>query len=544
MTTLTLTLEELCLQRKKKQQLHIPISRYEVESPYTTTAYTQFDLDMRRKAEILKYANNSSSNKTNDLTQKQKWSFFVNNKNKLKVSKTFVSFYNRDLNETYQTFYKIKTLDNGCPNTIIKTNSSAANVPGNIDLYLDESVPLYKYKNETINYGILNEAYPYNILSNYESNKFILESTPIDVFQLYTLKPQSENTFCEINLPISLYINGVLKSTSLRGEGNIYIPNNSVTIESLISNLKFNNNIISNLTLDYQESIVNFDVSFNYNKLTNKDFTGVLYLQNIKIENITLNSTSNYVYDIDIAPTILTDKLSSLGDFDITIGIMTNIDSNNLFIQQDCSFNTINNGNINTNLNNYSPLNVLSYSDSAKQNELVVQNISTNNFVNQLAIASSNISVKNYNRCLSNFVFFDYDNNNNVYNLKNTEAISLQDVFRNYYVFDTYYDPNIIYNLKNGVYYFVNIGKEEPIKLSRIDPSINILNNNIIINNYGTNYSRYTYESYDYTYDNETYLYGSIKMTVTDIFDDISLCTYKNGVKQDVNVTFTYNNYC
>ena len=540
------TLSDMCLQREKKQQLHIPISRYEVESPYTTTAYTQFDLDMRRKAEILKYANNTSSNKTNDLTQKQKWSFFVNNKNKLKVPKTFVSFYNRDLNETYQTFYKIKTLDNGCPNTIIKTNSTAANVPGNIDLYLDESVPLYKYKKETINYGILNEAYPYNILSNYESNKFLLNGSTSNVIHLYTLKPQSDNTIVDINFPIALYINGVIKTTSLRREGNIYIPNNSINLSSFDSNLNFNNSVTSSLTANIQASNVNFDVSFNYNKETNKDFTGIIYLQNVSINNINLNSTSDYVYDIGITPVISTQNLTSLGDFDIKIGILTNIDTNNLLIQEDCSFNSINSGSMETNSINYNSLNVLSYSDNAKQNAMVVQNTSTNSVVNQLAITTSNITVENYVRCLSNFVYFDYDINNNAYNLKNTEAISLQDISKNYYVFDTYYQSNITYNLKQGVYYFVNIGKEEPIKLSRIDPSINILNNNIIIYDYGGSiqYSSYTYESYDYTYNNETYLYGSIKMTVTDRFDDISLCTYKNGSKQDVNVTFTYNDYC
>jgi hypothetical protein len=540
------TLSDMCLQREKKQQLHIPISRYEVESPYTTTAYTQFDLDMRRKAEILKYANNTSSNKTNDLTQKQKWSFFVNNKSKLKVPKTFVSFYNRDLNETYQTFYKIKTLDNGCPNTIIKTNSTAANVPGNIDLYLDESVPLYKYKKETINYGILNEAYPYNILSNYESNKFLLNGSTSNIIHLYTLKPQSDNTIVDINFPIALYINGVIKTTSLRREGNIYIPNNSINLSSFDGNLSFNNSVTSSLTANIQASNVNFDVSFNYSKETNKDFTGIIYLQNVSINNINLNSTSDYVYDIGITPVISTQNLTSLGDFDIKIGIMTNIDTNNLLIQEDCSFNSINNGSIETNSINYNSLNILSYSDNAKKNAMVVQNTSTNSVVNQLAITTSNITVENYVRCLSNFVYFDYDINNNAYNLKNTEAISLQDISKNYYVFDTYYQSNITYNLKQGVYYFVNIGKEEPIKLSRIDPSINILNNNIIIYDYGEGiqYSNYTYESYDYTYNNETYLYGSIKMTVTDRFDDISLCTYKNGSKQDVNVTFTYNDYC
>lgn len=540
------TLSDMCLQREKKQQLHIPISRYEVESPYTTTAYTQFDLDMRRKTEILKYANNTSSNKTNDLTQKQKWSFFVNHKSKLKVPKTFDSFYNRDLNETYQTFYKIKTLDNGCPNTIIKTNSTAANVPGNIDLYLDESVPLYNYKKETINYGILNEAYPYNILSNYESNKFVLNNSTSNVLQLYTLKPQSDNTIVDINFPIALYINGVMKSTSLRREGNIFIQNNSINLSSFACNLSFNNSVTASLNGNFQSSNVNFDVSFNYNKETNKDFTGIIYLQNVSINNINLNSTSDYVYDIGITPVISSQNLTSLGDFDIKIGIMTNIDTNNLLIQEDCSFNSINSGSIETNSNNYNSLNVLSYSDNAKQNAMVVQNTSTNSVVNQLAITTSNITVENSVRCLSNFVYFDYDKNNNAYNLKNTEAISLQDISKNYYVFDTYYQSNITYNLKQGVYYFVNIGKEEPIKLSRIDPSINILNNNIIIYDYGGGivYDRYESESYDYTYDNETYLYGSIKMTVTDRFDDISLCTYKNGSKQDVNVTFTYNDYC
>ena len=177
-------------------------------------------------------------------------------------------------------------------------------------------------------------------------------------------------------------------------QGNIYIQNNSINLSSFVCNLSFNNSVTASLIANFQSSNVNFDVSFNYNKETDKDFTGIIYLQNVSINNINLNSTSDYVYDIGITPVISTQNLTSLGDFDIKIGIMTNIDTNNLLIQEDCSFNNINSGSIETNSNNYNSLNILSYSDNAKQNAMVVQNASTNSVVNQLAITTSNITVE------------------------------------------------------------------------------------------------------------------------------------------------------
>jgi len=539
------SLDSFCLQREKKQNLRIPISRFDTESPYTTTGYTQFDLDMRRKAEILKYANNNSSTKTNNLTQQQLWVKFATNRNKLNVSKQTTSFFNRDINETYQIFHMIKNIDNNCPNTIINTSSSQSNVPGNINLYLDESVPLYNYKKETINYGILNEAYPYNILSNYESNKFNLNLSRTDIFQLYTLKPASNTTFVDINLPISLYINGVVKSDSARRNGNLNIQNNIITLTSLGSRSKFNNTILDELDVGYQQTVVNFDVSFNYDPYVNNTFTGIIYLQNITIGNINLNSTSDFVYDIDLMPTFSITQLTSLGDFDLNIGILTNVDISNNSVQQDCSFNSITYNNTPSNqvLNVYTPLKIDSYSDVAKQNKNIVQNIMSNSIVNQLAVAAPIVSIENTVRCLNQFVYFDYQQNSNAYNLKKTESISLQDISKNYYVFDAYYDANITYNLKTGTYYFVNVRKDTPIALSStFDMSLN--NNNPFTVDYGISYTKYTNEPYKYSYEGTDYLYGSIKMIVSGSFADVSLCTYKNGEKQDVNVTFTYNEYC
>jgi len=539
------SLDSFCLQREKKQNLRIPISRFDTESPYTNTAYTQFDLDMRRKAEILKYANNNSSTKTNNLTQQQLWVKFATNRNKLNVSKHTTSFFNRDINETYQIFHKVKNIDNNCPNTIINTSSSQSNVPGNINLYLDESVPLYNYKKETINYGILNEAYPYNLLSNYESNKFNLNSSRTDIFHLYTLKPASNTTFVDINLPISLYINGVVKQDSTRRKGNLNIQNNIITLTSLGSRSKFNNTILDELDVGYQQTVVNFDVSFNYDPSVNNTFTGIIYLQNITIGNINLNSTSDFVYDIDLMPTFSISQLASLGDFDLNIGILTNVDISNNSLQEDCSFNSITYNNTPSTqvLNVYTPLIIDSYSDVAKQNKNIVQNIMSNSIVNQLAVAAPSVSVENTYRCLNQFVYFDYEQNNNAYNLKKTESISLQDISKNYYVFDADYDANITYSLKTGTYYFVNVRKDTPIALSStLDMSLT--NNNPFTVDYGISYTKYTNEPYKYSYEGTDYLYGSIKMIVSGSFADVSLCTYKNGEKQDVNVTFTYNEYC
>jgi len=65
-------LKSICQQRAKQLTFNKPLPRYEVVSPYNGT-YNQQQLDMRRKAEILKYSNNASSTKTNNLTKSQRW---------------------------------------------------------------------------------------------------------------------------------------------------------------------------------------------------------------------------------------------------------------------------------------------------------------------------------------------------------------------------------------------------------------------------------------------------------------------------------------
>ena len=65
-------LQSVCQQRSKQLLFNTPQPRYNPISPYNGI-YTKFQLDMRRKAEVLKYSNNASSTKTNNLTKAEKW---------------------------------------------------------------------------------------------------------------------------------------------------------------------------------------------------------------------------------------------------------------------------------------------------------------------------------------------------------------------------------------------------------------------------------------------------------------------------------------
>ena len=135
-----LAIQSICNIRRIQSLNNIPASRIELEvSPYST-GLRKFDLDMRRKAEILKYQN--AYLQTNSLSKKQKWSQLTNG-NTEKVSSAY-----------------LKSLIS-CNDSLIYTNPSASNVPPDPNvpfLYNDETVPLYHLidPKNTRAYGIIN----------------------------------------------------------------------------------------------------------------------------------------------------------------------------------------------------------------------------------------------------------------------------------------------------------------------------------------------------------------------------------------------------
>lgn len=109
-------------------------NRLEIVSPYPL--YDEYELNMRRKAEILKYNNNKNISNT----KKQK------NANSLKGYKQY------------------NILTNNCEyidELKVYKPSYYSNVPGNTLLYYNKNIPLYKYNssNYSNTYSFLNYTY-------------------------------------------------------------------------------------------------------------------------------------------------------------------------------------------------------------------------------------------------------------------------------------------------------------------------------------------------------------------------------------------------
>ena len=208
-------------QKRRAQLNNIPPVRYNnlatnfytQINPATGQLYTKFDLDMRRKAEILKYSSNRVPTQTNSLTKAQRFAQAVN------------GIYQQ---RTYSQAFIAENTENGVlrtcpPGVIIKTPSSASGVPGNMLLYDDPAIPLYNLINSTNTpYGMLNQAAdPYTIPWNYAYNADASQQTgetPI-IFTLYIFNVASPSYRFSFMTPFSIvfsgkYLSGITSSTN------------------------------------------------------------------------------------------------------------------------------------------------------------------------------------------------------------------------------------------------------------------------------------------------------------------------------------------
>jgi hypothetical protein len=172
-----------------------PQSRYTPANPYNGT-FTKYQLDMRRKVEVLKYSNTNSSTKTNNLTKAQKLAQTLSGRSQSQgfQSKVITTL---DANGNYNTvtvnypdklvisdaseldenavkitgnkgYFTYTIIPNGqivncSADRLIPTPTSSCGIPGQIvNLIDDETVPLYNFTNSTIN----NAAYGNSEISN------------------------------------------------------------------------------------------------------------------------------------------------------------------------------------------------------------------------------------------------------------------------------------------------------------------------------------------------------------------------------------------
>jgi len=337
-------------QKNRFQLFNIPANRYDnlANNPYdkinpnTSQPYTKFDLDMRRKAEILKYNSNRMSTQTNNLTRAQKFAQAVNGYSQQST-----------LSQAFIAANTVNGVVNTCPTgTIIKTPSSASDVPGGLMLYDDPTVPLYNLINDTTTaaYGIINQLQnPYQSGFQYsaQSNVIYNGERLASLFTIYMFNTPTKTYAFSFTTPILLQFSGSLNSTTLPKTGSInsfQVILNSLTlnVNYSLSPMKLNSNIsytINTTSLNSQPLLL--DVSTNPQV---SSFNGSYYLGTITVSNIVLPVDLGYIYDFQLTPNFSTiypeNSQYTTFYYDPVISSVFNITQNSIIPSQtNCSIN-------------------------------------------------------------------------------------------------------------------------------------------------------------------------------------------------------------
>lgn len=309
------TIENSLNQRRKMQLLNIPPTRFTPVSPYPQ--YTVFQLNMRRKAEILKYSASNTNSKTNNFTKSERWAQLISG-----------NYQRRTIPQS--DIIKSATTNNriDCPSDsslLIPTSSSG--VPGPVmNLYEDPAVPLYNY-NVTRSYSILDEkndqkwnTNPYNDILCINGSETLLT--------LLGIRQYIDNPIYTFNIQTSvgLYVAGNVNTRE-------YSTLLTFSISNIECNIYYNDTMVlsppvtfsglNNLTVNIQQSSVG-------------QFNAILHVGNISINNITLNTLDNMVYDIKLKFTV-TSPTSNSAFTITTYGAFCNLSTNNLNYKNNCN---------------------------------------------------------------------------------------------------------------------------------------------------------------------------------------------------------------
>jgi hypothetical protein len=196
MSTDISTCQFAIINKKTSALFNVPLTRINLVSPYPL--YDAYQLNMRRKAEILQYANNQTSTKTNNLTKKQKWSQMV----------TQTSIQRSITNCRKKTVHEQLTLP---------TWTTSSDIPGKpIQLTLDPTIPLYKYLGiSQRSYSILpdstNSFQFFVSLETMSSSSSVLVGTIV-----FTRNTESYSYFetPSLSIPMTMNLHGFLKQNT------------------------------------------------------------------------------------------------------------------------------------------------------------------------------------------------------------------------------------------------------------------------------------------------------------------------------------------
>ena len=270
-----------CRSRKLLFLYNTPPTRYNPSSPYVDTSYNKYELDMRRKAEILKY---NTSLKNGTITKKKKWGQIVNTN----IRSTSV----------------VNLLVDCVSDDSFPTLTSACGVPGPITvLYNNPAVPLYNYKQNTNAYSMLDtlqstEQYQINgiapnLLYIVGAQNFLCSLKILDNIE-------TDYTTFEIYVPITIQINYDLINSNIYGSivTSIDLPNFTVKYGYTDVNIgSYGVNMFPSGSIPSTSTVIHPSRKYTYNILPNTN-TPIIIHNYLVISNIELFTFSGYLYSL------------------------------------------------------------------------------------------------------------------------------------------------------------------------------------------------------------------------------------------------------
>jgi hypothetical protein len=305
-----------CQQRKLRQLFNVPLTRFTPENPYSSGKFTKTQLDMRRKAEILKYSPNKSATQTNNLTKKELFALLA--KGNSTVSQSLLDKARIQCAVESQT----------------PMPTSSSDVPGPVTyLYTDETVPLYNYSNYNT------RSYPDYVDTNTDPWQFVVKPDTLvysnGTSNVYYLIIQNN-----INQPLYYYTITTPIGLSIDGSTppNFRLANIAVTIVSMSLLIYYGDSLVNTVDVS-ADQISNFGFILNLENTgsSTSHFSATRFVGNVVFSNIALFTKPTYSYSFVLSATLSVSPSNTLivSNYVAIIANMTNIVNNSI----GCTFN-------------------------------------------------------------------------------------------------------------------------------------------------------------------------------------------------------------
>jgi len=280
-------------------------SRFNVVSPYIyetsleeKLVYSQEDLNMRRKVEVLKYS-------TKD--------------------------YNKQKKQNYSFLAKKHTKARPCPSSNNAKPSSSSGVPGPIiPLFENPNIPLYNYKDASKQFTFQNIPFDefkriFDTFPFYNIDGF--NNTYVNLMDIVILNPDNNQFQFDFSIPISLEY-----SANFNGIGSIAdVTACQIAIFNSVLDIMYSDTLISSNNITYRSPGNGLDsdivsstrsISLDLAESTVGQIKVRQYIGNLILKNVTIQTVTQYVYTMFLK--INTNYAEYSGDNDNVKPIRTN----------------------------------------------------------------------------------------------------------------------------------------------------------------------------------------------------------------------------